>query len=100
MAKKVRVNTVEDFEKLMQNQDIEISREIVRVALKNLFSKKRFIHVLEVYVDDDESIYDISLDTTDILGTLQQNLKIHERNEDYEGCAKIKQAIEKLTNNE
>jgi len=31
-----------------------------------------------------------------MLSTLQQNLEIHERNEDYEGCARIASAIKEL----
>jgi hypothetical protein len=81
---------------MMVEQDLEISRAIVEVALKNLKGKKRFIPILEVYVEEDETIYDITLDRLNILDTLEQNLEIHERNEDYEGCARIAKAIKEL----
>jgi hypothetical protein len=96
MAKQIKVETHEDFEIMMVEQDLEISRAIVEVALKNLKGKKRFIPILEVYVEEDETIYDITLDRLNILDTLEQNLEIHERNEDYEGCARIAKAIKEL----
>jgi len=96
MVKQIKVETHEDFEIMMVEQDLEISRAIVEVALKNLKGKKRFIPILEVYVKEDETIYDITLDRLNILDTLEQNLEIHERNEDYEGCARIAKAIKEL----
>ena len=81
---------------MLQEQDLKISKAIIEVALKNLKGKKRFIPVLEVHVEEDESIFDITLDRQNMLSTLRQNLEIHERNEDYEGCARIAKAIQEL----
>lgn len=96
MIKRIKVKSVEEFEDMMQEQDLKISKAIVEVALKNLKGKKRFIPVLEVHVEEDESIFDITLDRQNMLSTLRQNLEIHERNEDYEGCARIAKAIQEL----
>ena len=96
MVKRIKVKNVEEFEDMLQEQDLKISKAIVEVALKNLKAKKRFIPVLEVHVEEDETIFDITLDRQNLLSTLQQNLEIHERNEDYEGCARIAKAIQEL----
>ena len=96
MVKRIKVKSVEEFEEMLQEQDLKISKAIVEVALKNLKNKKRFIPVMEIHVEEDESIFDITLDRQDIVSTLQQNLEIHERNEDYEGCARIAKAIQEL----
>ena len=96
MAKRIKVKNIEEFEQMLQNQDLKISKAIVEVALKNLHSKKRFIPILEVYVEEEEEVFDITLDKQNLVSTLQQNLKIHERNEDYEGCARIANAIKEL----
>ena len=96
MVKRIKVKNVEEFEDMLQEQDLKISKAIIEVALKNLKGKKRFIPVLEVHVEEDESIFDITLDRQNMLSTLQQNLEIHERNEDYEGCARIAKAIQEL----
>jgi len=96
MVKRIKVKNVEEFEDMLQEQDLKISKSIIEVALKNLKGDKRFIPVLEVHVEEDESIFDITLDRQNMLSTLQQNLEIHERNEDYEGCARIAKAIQEL----
>jgi len=96
MAKRIKVKSVEEFEDMLQEQDLKISKAIVEVALKNLKAKKRFIPVLEVHVEEDDTIFDITLDRQNLLSTLQQNLEIHERNEDYEGCARIAKAMQEL----
>lgn len=96
MVKRIKVATHEDFEQMLQEQDLKISKAIVEVALKNLKGKKRFIPVLEIHIEEDEAVYDITLDRQDLVSTLQQNLEIHERNEDYEGCARIANAIKEL----
>ena len=96
MVKRIKVKDVEEFEEMLHEQDLKISKAIVEVALKNLKGDKRFIPVMEIHVEEDESIFDITLDRQDMLSTLQQNLEIHERNEDYEGCARIANAIKEL----
>jgi DNA-directed RNA polymerase len=96
MVKRIKVKSVEEFEDMLQEQDLKISKAIIEVALKNLKGDKRFIPVLEVHIEEDESIFDITLDRQNMLSTLQQNLEIHERNEDYEGCARIAKAIQEL----
>jgi len=96
MVKRIKVKNVEEFEEMLQEQDLKISKAIVEVALKNLKGKKRFIPIMEIHVEEDESIFDITLDRQDIVSTLQQNLEIHERNEDYEGCARIANALKEL----
>lgn len=96
MVKRIKVKNVEEFEDMLQEQDLKISKAIIEVALKNLKGKKRFIPVLEVHVEEDESIFDITLDRQNMLSILRQNLEIHERNEDYEGCARIAKAIQEL----
>lgn len=96
MVKRIKVKNVEEFEEMLQEQDLKISKAIVEVALKNLKGTKRFIPVMEIHVEEDESIFDITLDRQDMFITLQQNLEIHERNEDYEGCARIANALKEL----
>ena len=96
MVKRIKVKSIEEFEDMLQEQDLKISKAIVEVALKNLKGDKRFIPVMEIHVEEDESIFDITLDRQDMFITLQQNLEIHERNEDYEGCARIAKAIQEL----
>tara|TARA_B110000238_G_scaffold130425_1_gene140822 strand:+ start:142 stop:438 length:297 start_codon:yes stop_codon:yes gene_type:complete len=96
MVKRIKVKSVEEFEEMLQEQDLKISKAIIEIALKNLKGTKRFIPILEIHVEDDDSIFDITLDRQNMISTLQQNLEINERNEDYEGCARIAKAIQEL----
>ena len=96
MAKKMIIKNYNEFEVLLENQDVTISNAIVEVALANIDSKKRFIPVLEIELEEEEEIYDISLDTEDIVSTLQQNLGIQELHENYETCFFIKEALDQL----
>jgi hypothetical protein len=68
----------------------------VKGILDNLNSKKRHIHILEVTVEEDDTIFDITCDRKDFLETLEKNLIIMERWEQYETCSEIIKAIEIL----
>jgi len=96
MVKKIIIKNYDEFEERLEDQDVEISNALVEVALANVNSKKRFIPALEIELEEEETIYDISLDTRDMVGTLEQNLEIQERHENYETCFFIKEALDKL----
>jgi len=96
MVKKIIIKNYDEFEERLEDQDVEISNALVEVALANINSKKRFIPALEIELEEEETIYDISLDTRDMVGTLEQNLEIQERHENYETCFFIKEALDKL----
>ena len=100
MVKKIIVKNPEEFEEMLQQKDIKISKAIVETVLANLSSKKRFIPLLEIHVQDEGNIFDITLDRRDVITTLKQNLHIHELHEDYEGCARISSAIKSFESNQ
>jgi hypothetical protein len=94
---KIKVNTLEEWEEMMKHQNYDISKSIVNKILENLHTKKRFIPILEIEIKDNEEIYDITLDRKNMLNTLQVNLKIFEKYEDYEGCNNIIKAINTIS---
>lgn len=94
---KIKVNTLEEWEEMMKHQNYDISKSIVNKILENLHTKKRFIPILEIEIKDNEEIYDITLDRKNMLNTLQVNLKIYEKYEDYEGCDNIIKAINTIS---
>ena len=96
MVKKIILKNYDEFEERLEQQDVEISNALVEVALASINSKKRFVPALEIELEEEEEIYDISLDTEDIVSTLQQNLGIQEFHENYETCFFIKEALDKL----
>ena len=94
------VKNQEEFEDMLQKKDIKISKAIVETALANLSSKKRFIPILEIHVQDESNIFDITLDRKNLIETLKQNLEIDELHEEYEGCARIAAAIKSIESNQ
>ncbi len=98
MAHSVNVKTYDDFENLIYAKDLDISKAIVNKILSNLNTKKRFTHVLEVMIEDEDKIIDLTVDKRDFIDTLEKNLEIHVYHEEYEICTEIKNAIKKLKN--
>lgn len=96
MAHSITVKDQGEFEELMLENNFEISSAIVNIILKNLKGKKKNIHILEINVLEEQTIYDITINRDDMLDSLEKNLKIHEDNEAYEVCSKIVEAIEYL----
>ena len=67
-------------------------------VLDNLNTKKRFVHVLEIMIEDEDKIMDLTVDRNDFIDTLEKNLEIHVYHEEYERCVEIQNAIQKLKN--
>ena len=96
----IRVKSEEEFTTLVNNYDFRIVEAIVEGALSNLKTKKRFIHILEVEIYNDNEVYDLTLDRSEILFSLQNNLKHYEKHELYEKCQEIVKAIKYLEKKE
>jgi hypothetical protein len=96
MATEISVFDSEEFEKMVAQRDLRISRALVETILKNLTGRKRHVHALSILVENEEAIYDVTVDRLDFVETLENNLSIYEENELYEGCAEIVKAIKFL----
>ena len=96
MVTEISVFDSEEFEELISQRDLRISKALVETILKNLKGRKRHLHALTVVVEQDQTIYDITVDRNDFITTLEQNLPVYEKNELYEGCAEIVTAVKFL----
>lgn len=96
MTHKVEVESYQEFEDLIYAKDIKISEAIVDKILSNLNTKKRFIPVLEITINDENKILDLTVDRKDFIDTLEKNIEIHILHEKYEKCVDIKNAIDSL----
>jgi hypothetical protein len=96
MATEISVFDNEEFEEMVAKRDLRISKALVETILKNLKGRKRHIHALSVLVEQEQVIYDITVDREDFLTTLENNLPIYEKHELYEGCAEIVKGIKYL----
>ena len=90
----------EEFEEIIANHDIRVARALVETILKNLKGRKRHIHALSVMVLNEATIYDITIDRKEFISTLEKNLPIYEKNELYEKCQEIVEAIKYLNKRE
>lgn len=96
MAKEISVFDSDEFEQLIASRDLRISEALVETILKNLNGRKRHIHALSVLVEQEQTMYDITIDRKEFITTLEQNLSIYEQHELYEGCQEIVNAIKFL----
>jgi hypothetical protein len=96
MALELEVFDSDEFEGLIANRDLRISKALVEPILKNLKGRKRHLHVLSVLVEQEQMVYDVTVDRRDFISTLEHNLPVFEEHELYEECAEIVKAIEFL----
>jgi hypothetical protein len=96
MAEEICVFDSEEFEDMITKRDLRISKALVETILKNLKGRKRHLHALSVLIEQEQTIYDITVDRQDFIVTLENNLSIYEEHELYEGCAEIVNAIKFL----
>jgi hypothetical protein len=92
----INVDSTEEFQELINNKDFRISKHIVEGILANLNTKKKHVHVLSVVCEDEDEIFDITVERKHFAETLDENLKYYVENEEYEGCQKIIEAIKLL----
>jgi hypothetical protein len=96
MATEINVFDSDEFEQLVANRDLRISKALVETILKNLTGKKRHLHALTILVEQEQTIYDVTIDRKEFIHTLEENLSIYEKHELYEECAEIVKAIDFL----
>lgn len=94
------VKNQDEFTQLVDSSDFRIVRAIVEGALQNINTTRRFIHVLTVEVEEEDDIYELTLDRKEILGCLKRNLVHYEDHEWYEKCREIVNAIDYLEKKE
>jgi len=90
------VESTDEFQELINSKDFRIAKAIVEGILSNVNTKKKHVHVLSVVCEDEDEIFDITVERKHFIETLDENLKYYVQNEEYEGCQKIIEAIELL----
>ena len=92
----INVDNTDEFQELINSKDFRIAKAIVEGILANMNTKKKHVHVLSVVCEDEEEIFDITVERKHFCETLDENLKYYVENEEYEGCQKIIEAIKVL----
>lgn len=93
---KLHFETQDELVDLLSNGYEELSMEIVDTILKNLDKEEGEFKIAEITFEDSDDIADIYVEPEDYILTLQQNLWVFEEIEDYETCAKVRDAIKYL----
>lgn len=96
MISRLVIPDVDTFDDMLDEGSYELATALVDGILSQLPMSGSRMKIVEVYVEEEDDIYDLSIDKTDIIETLQDNLVWYEREENYEGCATIVKAIETL----
>ena len=91
-------NSSEEMNTMFEDDNKPLSDLIVDVALENLDTTIESIPVVSIATIEDDLIYDVVIDRTDMVETLEQNLILMEDFEDYGRCQKITDALFYLNN--
>jgi hypothetical protein len=94
--KEFKVNTLEEFQDMVDQKHFSISEAIVNAILSNKKTRKKNVHVLSVKCVEENTIFDITLERANFIDTLKENLKYFEERELYEECKKIHDGIQSL----
>jgi len=94
--KEFEVNSREEFEGLIEQEDINIAQALVETILSNLKGRKRHIPAMSIFIEEEQVILDVTVDRNDFQLVLETNLLKYEKHELYEKCAEIVKAISYL----
>jgi protein-arginine kinase activator protein McsA len=100
MAVEITVQNSDEFQEMVDSKDFRISEAVVSGILKNINTKKRHVHVLSIACIEDDAIYDITVERKHFAETLEENLPYYIKEERYEDCRVIADAIDKLKTQE
>lgn len=89
-------NSQEHFEDLISKQDYYLATSFVESMLMNIDTQKQTISIVEAYFEEEDTIYDFEIEKINFIPNFKEFLTIYEREEDYEGCLMISNAIKTL----
>jgi hypothetical protein len=95
-ALEIVVKNNEELHQIMEQGNYKISSSVVNNILNHLNDNKKYIHVLTVICEDENTQYDLTIERKNFIDTLEKNLKIFEQYEDFDGCVLIQKAIQQL----
>lgn len=96
MVFEITVQNNEEFEQLLDDRDIRLSKALVNTILNNLKGRKKHIPFINIVVLDESSNYDLTVERSEFLDTLNLQLPIFEQYELFEKCREIVTGIKYL----
>ena len=88
----------ESIQYMLEGGDYNLSCLVVDTTLENLQTKKKVIPIVSIYAQEEDMVWDLTLDREDMEETLSKNLEIMEKFEDYERCQEIVNGIKFIQN--
>jgi protein-arginine kinase activator protein McsA len=95
-VKELEFKTRDEFDQYIKDKGKELSIAIVDGIIKNFNKNKKHVHVVSIFIEEEDNVYDLTVDREMFLGTLEQNLDTLLEHELYEKCAQVKELIDKL----
>ena len=86
----------EDLADAIENKDPQVVIAMVETALEHMTSKEEKIYFLYATVKKDEVVFEFSMGKEDLEAVFESNLPNLERQEEFELCIKVKEALDKL----
>ena len=96
MTSQLVFNSEEHFGSLIAAQDYDLATSFVESMIKNLSTEKQTVSIIEAYFEEEDTIYDFEIEKVNFIPNFKEFLTIYEREEDYEGCLIISNAIKTL----
>lgn len=96
MTTKLYIDNHDELDNILRDNTIEISKSIVDSILKHLRTPKKIIHIFEIFIDYDKSVYDVTIFRSEAYTMLEMYLPILEKYEEYERCNLIKMELDKI----
>ena len=99
-VEELEFKTRAEFDQYIKDRGKELSIAIVDGIIKNYNRKKKHVHVVSIFIEEEDNIYDLTVDREQFLSTLEQNLDTLLEHELYEKCAEGKELIDIIKNKE
>tara|TARA_R110000782_G_C14502094_1_gene378740 strand:- start:171 stop:473 length:303 start_codon:yes stop_codon:yes gene_type:complete len=96
MTAQLVFSSIQQFEDLLESQDYELATSFVESMLSNLNTEGEIVPIIEAFFEEEDTIYDFEVEKTNFIPNFKEFLAIYEREEDYEGCLTISNAIKTL----
>mgnify|MGYP000669094806 CR=1 FL=1 len=96
MATQLVFDSAQQFEELVAAQDYELATSFVESMLNNINADEEVVTVIEAFFEEEDTIYDFEIEKVNFIPNFKEFLTIYEREEDYEGCLIISNAIKTL----
>ena len=96
MTTQLVFDSAQQFEELIAAQDYDLATSFVESMLNNINADENSVSVIEAFFEEEDTTYDFEIEKVNFITNFKEFLTIYEREEDYEGCLVISNAIKTL----